>query len=308
MVRVTDRDIDGGMAGGVQAQENESLAELISRYLIRLGLDSAFTSGIIVQLLTKGKVRVDFSKVVERLELTNLNDCMTAPQAMELFENYVTSMRTKEDAHDYRYIPDPDLMPHTPTGEWLTHVKECMVELPLARKQRLMSEYQLPEGAADVFVADSALADYFEEAAKGVANQKAVANWIINNLQAKLTESDISLSDLKFAPTAFSELVGFVESGRISSKIAQKVFTVMFSTGKSPAEIVEEKGLVQLSDTGELERFCVEAIEANPGPSEDYRKGKEAALNFLKGQVMKASQGKANPKMVGDLLKIILTG
>ena len=97
MVRVTDRDIDGGMAGGVQAQENESLAELISRYLIRLGLDSAFTSGIIVQLLTKSKVRVDFSKVVERLELTNLNDCMTAPQAMELFEDYVTSMRTKED-------------------------------------------------------------------------------------------------------------------------------------------------------------------------------------------------------------------
>ena len=97
MVRVTDRDIDGGMAGGVQAQENESLAALISRYLIRLGLDSAFTSGIIVQLLTKGKVRVDFSKVVERLELTNRNDCMTAPQAMELFEDYVTSMRTKED-------------------------------------------------------------------------------------------------------------------------------------------------------------------------------------------------------------------
>ena len=96
-IRVTDRAIDGGMAGGVQAQENESLAELISRYLIRLGLDSAFTSGIIVQLLTKSKVRVDFSKVVERLELTNLNDCMTAPQAMELFENYVTSMRTKED-------------------------------------------------------------------------------------------------------------------------------------------------------------------------------------------------------------------
>ncbi len=97
MVRVTNRDIDGGMAGAVQAQENESLAELISRYLIRLGLDSAFTSGIIVQLLTKGKVRVDFSKVVERLELINRNDCMAAPQAMELFEDYVTSMRTKED-------------------------------------------------------------------------------------------------------------------------------------------------------------------------------------------------------------------
>ena len=117
----------------------------------------------------------------------------------------------------------------------------------------------------------------------------------------------ILMAGLKFTPAAFSELVGFVESGKISRKIAQEVFSEMFSTGKAPAEIVEDKGLVQLSDTGELERFCVEAIEANPGPSEDYRKGKEAALNFLKGQVMKASHGKANPQMVGDLLKKILT-
>ena len=217
------------------------------------------------------------------------------------------SMRTKEYAHDYRYIPDPDLMPHTPTEEWLMHVKGCMVELPLERKQRLMSEYQLPEGAADVFVADSALADYFEEVARGVANQKAVANWIINNLQAKLTESETSLSDLKFTTAEFSELVGFVESGKINSRIAQEVFNEMFSTGKSPAEIVEEKGLTQVSDTGELGRLCKETIKANPGPSEDYRKGKEAALNFLKGQGMKVSQGKANPKMVDDLLKEILT-
>ena len=218
------------------------------------------------------------------------------------------SMRTKEDAHDYRYIPDPDLMPHTPTEEWLANVKLGMVELPLARKKRLMAEYQLPEGDAVVLVADSALADYFEEASKGVKNQKAVANWIINDLQAKLTESETSLADLKFPPAAFSELVAFVESGTISRKIAQKIFTEMFSSGKAPTEIVEEKGLMQLSDTGELGRFCKDAIEANPGPSEDYRKGKEAALNFLKGQVMKASHGKANPQMVGDLLKKILTG
>ena len=218
------------------------------------------------------------------------------------------SMRTKEDAHDYRYIPDPDLMPHTPTEEWLANVKLGMVELPLARKKRLMAEYQLPEGDAVVLVADSALADYFEEASKGVKNQKAVANWIINDLQAKLTESETSLADLKFPPAAFSELVAFVESGTISRKIAQKIFTEMFSSGKAPTEIVEEKGLMQLSDTGELGRFCKDAIEANPGPSEDYRKGKEAALNFLKGQVLKASHGKANPQMVGDLLKKILTG
>ena len=113
---------------------------------------------------------------------------------------------------------------------------------------------------------------------------------------------------MKFTDAGFSELVGFVESGKINSKIAQEVFGEMFSTGKTPAEIVKDKGLSQVSDMGELERLCKETIEAHPGPSEDYGKGKEAALNFLKGQVMKASRGKANPQMVGDLLKKILTG
>ena len=217
------------------------------------------------------------------------------------------SMRTKEDAHDYRYFPDPDLMPHRPTEEWLMAVRAEVVELPLARKRRLMAEYGLPEGDADVFVGDVSLGDYYEQAAKDATSPKLVANWVINNLQAKLVETETSVSDLKFPPNAIGELVGLVEKGEISSKIAQQIFADMFETGNSPANIVKEQGLAQVSDSGELEAFCQEAIEANPGPAEDFRNGKEAALNFLKGQVMKASRGQANPQLVGDLLKKMLT-
>ena len=218
------------------------------------------------------------------------------------------SMRTKEDAHDYRYFPDPDLMPHRPSKEWLAAIREDVVELPLARKLRFMEQYELPMGDADVFVGDAALGDYFEEVAKGLKNPKQAANWVINNLQAKLVETETSVADLKFPAVAIGELIGLVEGGQISSKIAQEVFSEMFASGKSPATIVEEKGLSQVSDSGELEAFCREAIEANPGPADDFRNGKEAALNFLKGQVMKASRGKANPQMVGELLAKILNG
>ncbi len=216
------------------------------------------------------------------------------------------SMRTKEEAHDYRYFPDPDLMPHTPSQEWHEQVRACVVELPLARKRRFMADYQLPAGDADVFVGDAELGDYFEEAAKGVKNPKAVANWVINTLQAKMTENGLGLAEVRFGPTAIGELVNLVEGGQISSRIAQEVFVEMFNSGTNPAVIVEEKGLLQVSDSVELEQMCRDAIMANPGSADDFRNGKAAALNFLKGQVMKASRGKANPQMVGDLLEQIL--
>ena len=216
------------------------------------------------------------------------------------------TMRTKEEAHDYRYFPDPDLMPLTPTEDWLAEIRKKVVELPLARKRRFVSDYQLPAGDADVFVGDRVLGDYFETAAKDASNPKALANWVINNLQGRLAETGTALDDLKFAPATLVELVGLVEDGTISSSAAQEVFAEMFKTGESPAAIVDAKGLAQVSDTGELEQLCREAIEANPGPAEDFRKGKEAALNFLKGQVMKASRGKANLQVVGELLEKIL--
>jgi aspartyl-tRNA(Asn)/glutamyl-tRNA(Gln) amidotransferase subunit B len=236
-------------------------------------------------------------------------------------------MRTKEDAHDYRYFPDPDLMPLAPDDAWLASVKSRVVELPLTRKQRLMRDYALPAGDALVFKSNLELGKYFEGIAKQAKNPKAVANWVINNLQAKLGERSTgvapvstqnesekletgatpvlqaTLAELKFPPSALLELIGLVEAKTISSSAAQQVFAEMFATGKGPAVIVEEKGLAQVSDTSALEKFCNEAIAANPNPVADYRAGKLAALNSLKGQVMKLSKGKANPAVVGEMLE-----
>jgi len=236
-------------------------------------------------------------------------------------------MRTKEDAHDYRYFPEPDLMPFEPTTEWLTEVRSRLVELPLARKQRFIKAYQLPAGDAEVFKNDMPLGDYFEIVANGAKNPKAVANWVINNLRARLTEANereiseqesmglereamtlTGLKDLKFKPEALIDLVKLVEDKAISNSAAQKVFVEMFDSGKAPAAIVEEKGLAQVSDTEAIEALCDEAIAANPGPAADFRSGKAAALNRIKGHVMKLSKGKANPSLVGEILERKLKG
>jgi aspartyl-tRNA(Asn)/glutamyl-tRNA(Gln) amidotransferase subunit B len=217
-------------------------------------------------------------------------------------------MRTKEHAHDYRYFPEPDLMPFQPTEAWLAEVKNRVVELPLVRKQRFMRDYQLPASDAQTFVWDVPLGNYFEGLAKQAKNPKAAANWVINNLRAKLTESQASLADLKFKPGAILELIELVDSGKISTKIAQDVFVEMFTTGEAPGKIVEKKGLAQVSDAGAIEQLCDQAIAANPGPAADYKAGKTAALNFLKGQVMKLSKGKANPALAGEILERKLKG
>ena len=231
-------------------------------------------------------------------------------------------MRTKEHAHDYRYFPDPDLMPQAPTDAWLAEVKSRVVELPLARKLRFLKDYQLPAPDAETFKNDVPLGEYFERIAKQSKNPKAIANWVINNLRAKLTEANnrerseqaalglepadmklTALADLKFKPEAILELAGLVEAKTISSAAAQQVFAGMFETGKAPAAIVQEKGLAQVSDTGAIEKFCEEAIAANPKSVADYKAGKVAALNALKGQVMKLSKGKANPALAGEILE-----
>jgi aspartyl-tRNA(Asn)/glutamyl-tRNA(Gln) amidotransferase subunit B len=212
-------------------------------------------------------------------------------------------MRSKEMAHDYRYFPDPDLMPFEPTASWLQEVSSRVVELPLAKKQRLMRDYQLPASDAQTFVWDAALGAYFESIAPRAKNAKAAANWTINNLRAQLTETGTTLADLKFKPESILELIDLVEGKKISSSAGQQVFVEMFATGESPAIIVEKKGLAQVSDSGAIEGFCDQAIAANPGPAADYKAGKVAALNFLKGQVMKLSKGKANPNLIGEMLE-----
>jgi len=213
------------------------------------------------------------------------------------------AMRTKEDAHDYRYFPEPDLMPLQPSDAWLAQVRKRLVELPLARKQRFIQSYQLPAADAETFVQDVPLGDYFERAVKNANNPKAIANWIINNLRAKITETNSSLAHIKIQPEQIQLLVSLVENGRINGKIAQDVFIEMFNTGHSPETIVETKGLAQVSDTNAIETLCDNVIAANPKSAADFKAGKTAALNFLKGQVMKASKGKANPNLVGDMLQ-----
>ncbi|MGA4644180.1 Asp-tRNA(Asn)/Glu-tRNA(Gln) amidotransferase subunit GatB [Limisphaera sp. 4302-co] len=236
-------------------------------------------------------------------------------------------MRTKEEAHDYRYFPDPDLLPVAPEPAWLDELRARCIELPLARKHRLMRQFGLPAQDAEVFKSDPALARYFESLAPRVRNPKLLANWIINNLRAKLAELQAEQTAaaraedphapaspppgpecLRFPPGALVELVELVENRTLSSTAAQQVFAEMFATGRRPADIVQEKGLAQVSDAGQLEKLCDEVLAAHPGPAEDYRKGKTAALNFLKGQVMKLSRGKANPVIVGEILERKLRG
>jgi aspartyl-tRNA(Asn)/glutamyl-tRNA(Gln) amidotransferase subunit B len=213
------------------------------------------------------------------------------------------SMRSKEMAHDYRYFPEPDLMPFQPTAPWLDEIHRRVVELPLAKKRRLMSEYQLPASDAQTFVWDRALGDYFEALARKAKHPKAAANWIINNLRAQLTATGGALAGLKFPPEYILDIIGLVDGRKISSSAAQLVFAEMFAKGDSPAAIVEKQGLAQVSDTGAIEGFCDQVITAHPGPVADYKSGKAAALNFLKGQVMKLSKGKANPNLAGEVLE-----
>jgi aspartyl-tRNA(Asn)/glutamyl-tRNA(Gln) amidotransferase subunit B len=213
------------------------------------------------------------------------------------------NMRSKEQAHDYRYFPEPDLMPFEPSSAWLGEVSKLVVELPLARKRRFMTQYQLPGSDAQTFVNDVPLGDYFETAAGRARNPKTLANWVINNLRAKITEIGGSLAEVKIKPVDILNLIQLVDDGKISGKIAQDVFAEMFATGQPPALIIDQKGWSQVSDTGAIEKLCDDAIAANPRSVEDFRAGKTAALNFLKGQVMKLSKGKANPNLVGEILE-----
>ncbi len=212
-------------------------------------------------------------------------------------------MRSKEDAHDYRYFPEPDLMPFEPTEAWLAEVRSRIPELPRERKARLVREFGIPEGDAQVLTDNLPLGHLFESAAQGYRNPKAIANWVINNLSAQLSATGTPVSDLKFPADALRELADLVDSGKISSKIAQDVFAEMFNSGTRPAQVVEQKGLAQVSDTRAIEKLAEEVIAANPGPASDFRSGKGAALNFLKGQVMKLSKGKANPALAGEILE-----
>ncbi|MDD2709208.1 MAG: Asp-tRNA(Asn)/Glu-tRNA(Gln) amidotransferase subunit GatB [Verrucomicrobiae bacterium] len=213
-----------------------------------------------------------------------------------------SSMRSKEMAHDYRYFPEPDLLP-IDTTPWLDEVKRLVPELPMARKQRFMQQYQIADYNAGVLVADMDLADYFEKAAAHAPNPNAAANLIVNDLMRELGAASLPITQSPILPKDIAALTTVVESGKISSKQAKDVFAEMFKTGKNPDAIIAEKGLSQVSDAGAIEKFCDEVIAANPKIVTDIRSGNAKAVGALVGQVMKLSKGKANPAMVNEFLK-----
>ncbi|MCB9991715.1 MAG: Asp-tRNA(Asn)/Glu-tRNA(Gln) amidotransferase subunit GatB [Rhodospirillales bacterium] len=212
------------------------------------------------------------------------------------------SMRSKEEAHDYRYFPDPDLLPLEFEQSWVDEIKQTLPELPDEKKHRFMQSYGLGTYDASVLIAARARADYFESVAND-RDAKMAANWVINELLGVLNKNGKELEDSPISAEQLGGLIDLIADDTISGKIAKDVFADMFETGKDPAAIVEEKGLKQVTDTGAIEAIVDEVIAENPDNVEQYRSGKDKLFGFFVGQVMKKSQGKANPAVVNDLLK-----
>jgi aspartyl-tRNA(Asn)/glutamyl-tRNA(Gln) amidotransferase subunit B len=212
-------------------------------------------------------------------------------------------MRGKEHAHDYRYFPEPDLVPIRVSDRWLGEIRARMPELPSSMKKRFVDTYGLREYDAQVLTATRALAGYFEAAALASTDPKAVANWVMGELMGSLKAEGKEIADSPVSPQRLGELVTLIAQGRLSGKLAKEIFPKMLASGRSAREIMERDGLQQISDTDALERVADEVIAGNPKQVEQYRSGKAAVLGFLVGQVMKATRGQANPALVNQILK-----
>jgi aspartyl-tRNA(Asn)/glutamyl-tRNA(Gln) amidotransferase subunit B len=270
--------------------------------------------------------RVEDEKFGTKVELKNLNSVRFMQRAIEfeierqiaLIEsggrvtqetrlwddraNQTRVMRSKEEAHDYRYFPEPDLQPLTVTAEWIEEVRASMPELPDARRARFMEQYELSYSDASLFVRDSALADFYERAS-AASNPRGAANWLKGELLRELDAAGTPADSSPISPEELGALVRAVEEGRISGKQGKDVLLEMFKSEKGANQVIEELGLAQVSDAGEIEKLVAEVLAANPQQVEAFRSGKEALFGFFVGQVLKASKGKANPKIVNELLK-----
>ena len=219
-------------------------------------------------------------------------------------------MRSKEDAHDYRYFPEPDLVPIIIEQKQIDETQASLPEMPKAKKERFLNEYKLTEKEVEIIIDDKILSSFYEDTVALGANPKTVANWVLGDLLRLLKEdndtTDEGITSIKIAPKALYELLCLIEKGTISTTAGKEVFDEMFKTGASAEDIVKAKGLSQISDTAELEKMVEDIIEANPNSVTDYVAGKTQASGFLMGQIMKASKGKANPKVVKEILDIKL--
>jgi aspartyl-tRNA(Asn)/glutamyl-tRNA(Gln) amidotransferase subunit B len=235
----------------------------------------------------------------------------TVVQETRLFDSgrgVTRSMRSKEHAHDYRYFPDPDLLPLVLDPKWISGIRVNMPELPDAKRQRFIRDFKLSEKDAAILVAEKENAAFFDEVAKGRKDPKLAANWVVGELFAMLNREEKDITQSPVSAKSLAGLLDLIENNTISGRIAKDVFALMVETGKDAASIVEEKGLKQVTDTGAIEAAIDKVIADNAAKVSDYRSGKQAIFGWFVGQVMKATQGKANPALVNELLKKKLAG
>jgi aspartyl-tRNA(Asn)/glutamyl-tRNA(Gln) amidotransferase subunit B len=235
-------------------------------------------------------------RVVQETRLWNAERAETLP------------MRSKEEAHDYRYFPEPDLPPLVVGADWVEQVRAALPELPAEKRRRFVAEYGLPDYDAGVLTLAREVADYFETVARQSGNPKAASNWVMTELLRKLKDDERPLADSPVKPAQLARLVRLIDAGTISGTIAKQVFEKMWASGEEPDAVVEREGLTQVSDTGAIQAAIDAVIAANPGQVATYRKGKTGTLGWFVGQVMKATGGKANPQLVNELLKKSLGG
>jgi aspartyl-tRNA(Asn)/glutamyl-tRNA(Gln) amidotransferase subunit B len=234
-----------------------------------------------------------------------LDDGEKVVQQTRLFDTakgVTRSMRGKEEANDYRYFPDPDLVPLVFEDEQLQRWQGELPELPQAKQRRFMKEYGLPEYDADTLTADKALADYFEAAVREYDQPKKIGNWMMTEMLKELNDAGQDIRECAFEPVHLARLVKLMDEGIISGKIAKKVFGALFATGGDPETYVKEKGMIQISDTSAIEGYVDEVIAAHPDEVARFKGGEKKLTGFFVGQVMKKSRGKANPKLVNELL------
>jgi aspartyl-tRNA(Asn)/glutamyl-tRNA(Gln) amidotransferase subunit B len=239
-------------------------------------------------------------------QIETLSDGGAIVQETRLYDpalNRTVSMRGKEEAHDYRYFPDPDLLPLDIDADWIARVRAGLPELPAARRQRFIEAHGLPAYDAGILTAERETADYFEECLKAFPQAKTVSNWVMGPLLGLANARGLGLDALPVSPPALAGLLKLVDSGAISAKSAKDVFDEMAASGKDAAEIVAEKGLAQISDSGALDKLVGEVLEKNPKEVDAFRRGKTKLMGFFVGEVMKATRGQANPKAVNELLR-----
>ncbi len=243
-----------------------------------------------------------FEQIRQERELLAGNEIMQETRRWDDAKKETILMRVKEGSEDYRYFPDPDLVSLFIDEEWKERVRADIPELPDERKSRYVQELGLSEYDAGVITASKAMADFFESALSHNGEPKQVANWIMGEMSAYLKTSNKEISEIPLTSEGLVKMISLIEKGTISSKIAKTVFKEMLENGGDPETIVKEKGLVQISDEGELLKVIVEIIDNNPQSVEDFKAGKEKAIGFLVGQTMKATKGKANPPLVNKLI------